>query len=86
MESLESVCRRMEAFLEDIRALRDTDSLLVVTHAIALKGALEVLTPISRGSWWGRHIGNCAVFRTELRQGLFTEPEIIFSPGMESGP
>ena len=31
-----------------------------------MKGALEYLTPESRGSYWSTYIGNCAVLNAKL--------------------
>lgn len=62
MEPLEAVVARMGAFLEDIRSLAAETDVLVSTHAIAMKGALEYLTPESRGSYWAKFIGNCAIY------------------------
>ena len=72
MEALESVVRRAGAFLED--RCRTEENILISTHAIALKGLLEYLTPDSGGAWWSRYIGNCAVYRTEYCDGHFTVP------------
>lgn len=62
MEQLESVVARMGSFLEDVRSLAASEDILISTHAIALKGALEYLTPDSNGSYWSTFIGNCAVY------------------------
>ncbi|MDD7409322.1 MAG: histidine phosphatase family protein [Anaerovoracaceae bacterium] len=64
MESLAHVTGRMGDFLEDLKET-DAESVLLATHAIALKGALEYLTPESDGQWWSRFISTCAVFSTE---------------------
>lgn len=66
MESLASVTGRLGEFLEEIRpeAVRGED-ILISTHAIAMKGALEYLTPQSRGSYWSKYIGNCGIYRIE---------------------
>ena len=77
MEPLERVVARLGALLEELRENSWEGNLLLSTHAIALKGALEYLTPESRGAWWSKNIGNCAVFRTELREGGFTVPELF---------
>ena len=34
---------------------------MISTHAIAMKGLLEYLTPESQGRYWSKYIGNCAV-------------------------
>lgn len=72
MEPLSDVTARLGSFLQDIMDL--DGNILVSTHAIALKGALEYLTPASDGSWWSRYIGNCAVFMAENRNGMISEP------------
>lgn len=64
MESLQHVTERMGQFMESLRTA-EADNVLVVTHAIAMKGALEYLTPGSNGAYWSKYIGTCAVYRTE---------------------
>jgi len=39
---------------------------LVVCHAIILKGILEDLDPSLGGSWWSTYLGTCWTFRTRL--------------------
>ena len=68
MEPLESVTARMGSFLEGLRASAPDGNVLIVTHAIAMKGALEYLDPESRGSWWSRYIGNCDIFAGTWKQ------------------
>lgn len=63
MEPLASVVERAVAFIEDIRHL--PGNTLISTHAIAMKGLLEVLTPGSEGAYWSKCIGNCAVYAAE---------------------
>jgi len=62
MEQLSEVTARVGAFLEEIRERAATENILVSTHAIAMKGALEYLTPGSNGTYWSKYIGNCAVY------------------------
>ena len=64
MEPLARVVGRLGEFLEEIRKEASDKTILISTHAIAMKGALEYLTPDSGGSYWSRYIGNCAVYRT----------------------
>ena len=71
MESLASVVQRLGAFLEDIHG---NGNLLISTHAIAMKGALEFLTPDSGGAYWAKHIGNCAVYTAEQTDTGYTVP------------
>ena len=63
MEQLSSVVSRAGAFLEDIKNLKG--NILISTHAIAMKGILEYLTPGSNGSYWSKYIGNCAVYAAD---------------------
>ena len=72
MEPLPCVVSRTGDFLEEIRPL--SGNILISTHAIAMKGMLEYLTPDSNGSWWSRFIGNCAVFAVENEDGKFGIP------------
>ena len=72
MEQLDSVVSRTGAFIEELSGL--DGNILVSTHAIAMKGMLEYLTPDSHGSYWSRYIGNCAVFTTEYKNGVFSVP------------
>ena len=73
MEQLSSVLERTKGFLEDIRGLRG--NILISTHAIAMKGILENLTPDSRGAYWSKFIGNCAVYRANNEGGSIGGPE-----------
>ena len=72
MEQLSSVVARAGAFLEQIRGLEG--DILISTHAIAMKGLLEYLTPDSNGAYWSRFIGNCAIFLAENRNGAIGVP------------
>ncbi len=76
MESLPSVVQRLGRFLEDIRdSLPENGNVLISTHAIALKGALEYLTPDAGGYYWSKNIANCAIYRSALVDGGFLVPE-----------
>lgn len=78
MESLDSVVARAGRFIESLRAVGG--NILISTHAIAMKGILEYLTPGSHGSYWSKHIGNCAVFMTEYDGDRFSPPLEVFNP------
>ena len=73
MEPLSAVVDRVGAFLETCRNL--TGNILISTHAIAMKGALEYLTPDSDGGYWSKYIGNCAVYTVENTGGRFDVPK-----------
>lgn len=62
MEQLQEVVGRMGSLVEDLREAASSEDVLLSTHAIAMKGALEYLTPDSEGSYWSTYIGNCAVY------------------------
>ena len=84
MESLDHVTQRLGEFLEEI-GKEGHQNVLISTHAIAMKGALEYLTPASGGSYWSKYIGNCGIYRAEYSGGLFSPPAEIFSLGYEPG-
>lgn len=74
MEPLADIVARTGAFLEENGRTRE--NILISTHAIAMKGFLEYLTPASKGSYWSRYIGNCAVYTAEyLPDGTWSVPE-----------
>ena len=66
MEPLPEVVARLGTFLEEIRDEARGRTILLSTHAIAMNGALEYLTPESKGSYWSKYIGNCAVYKVEV--------------------
>ncbi len=72
MESLSCVVERVGVFLEE--RCRTEENILISTHAIAMKGILEYLTPGSGGSYWKKYIGNCAVYVTDFQNGAFFVP------------
>lgn len=72
MEPLASVAARVGEFLEEVRHL--PGNILISTHAIAMKGALECLTPDSKGGYWSKYIGNCAIYVAENADGRIGVP------------
>ena len=78
MEPLRSVVERAGEFIESLRGI--DGNILLSTHAIAMKGILEYLTPGSDGAYWSKHIGNCAVFMTEYDGSGFSVPCEVFNP------
>ncbi len=78
MEQLPDLVARLGSFLEDLRAeLGDTtgENVLLSTHAIAMKAALEYLTPGSNGAYWSKFVPNCGIYVFDLVDGEFTVPE-----------
>jgi len=78
MEQLSEVTERVGRFLEEIRGRAAQERILISTHAIAMKGALEYLTPDSNGAYWSRYIGNCAVYAIPLENGEYDVPYEIY--------
>ena len=74
MEPLDEVVSRVGGFLEDIREEAEACNILISTHAIAMKGALEYLTPDSNGAYWPENIGNCDIYTVEVKAGKFGIP------------
>jgi len=72
MEPLADVVARTDAFMEELRECRG--NVLVSTHAIAMKGILEYLTPESNGGYWPKFIGNCAVYTVARGDDGYTVP------------
>ena len=73
MEQLDSVVSRTGGFIEEIRNM--SGNILISTHAIAMKGILEYLTPDSGGAYWSKYIANCAVYTTDNSDGIIGIPE-----------
>ena len=72
MEQLSSVVGRTGKFVDEIAALEG--DVLISTHAIAMKGILEYLTPQSQGGYWSTYLGNCAVYAIEIVDGSLGVP------------
>ena len=77
MEPLEEVVKRMGEFLEAVKPEAEGRNILIATHAIAMKGALEYLTPGAAGAFWGKYIPNCALYAFSYQDGACTIPEEI---------
>ena len=86
MEQLDSVVRRLGEFLEEIRTREIHGNILISTHAIAMKGALEYLSPDAKGSYWSKYIGNCAVYVCKIKDGRYTVPEELKLSDMKAMP
>ena len=74
MEQLGDVVSRLGELLEEIIEEARTGNVLLSTHAIAMKGALEYLTPESHGSYWSKYIGNCDVYAVEVTEDGYGVP------------
>jgi len=89
VEQLADLKARLGAFLEDMKkellgaGAADAGeavgcNVLISTHALALKAAMEYLTPDAHGKWWMTFVKNCAVYAFDIVDGEFTVPvEVI---------
>ena len=77
MEQLSGLVKRAGAFMEDIKESSRGKTVLVSTHAIAMKGILQYLTRDPEQPWWSRYIGNCAVYKTEIEGNGYRIPEEV---------
>ncbi|MBR3357907.1 MAG: histidine phosphatase family protein [Solobacterium sp.] len=75
MEQLPAVTARLGTFLEEICKDAEQKNILLATHAISMKGALEYLTPDSAGRYWSMYIGNCDVWCAEVKDGHYAVPK-----------
>lgn len=73
MEPLDHVVSRLGDFISHLNVNPD-QNVLISTHAIAMKGLLEYLTPASQGAYWNKYIGNCAVYCFEKQKQGFSIP------------
>ena len=79
MEPLSDVVARAGAFMRTLRAA--SGDILISTHAIAMKGILEALTPDPGGAYWSKYIGNCAVYAVSNDGGVFGIPTLFTEAG-----
>ena len=78
MESLEHVTERLGEFLRGLSTeISPEETVLVSTHAIALKGALTCLDPLPDGGWWNYPVHNCCGYAFTFENGAYTKPEEI---------
>ena len=65
MEQLPHVVSRTGEFADTVLKEAAEGDVIISTHAIAMKGILEYLTPESHGSYWSKYIGNCEIYAAE---------------------
>ena len=79
VEQLPDLVKRLGGFLEAIKPeileMKPGENVLLSTHAIALKAALEYLTPGSNGAYWSKYLPNCGMYAFDLVDGEYTVPE-----------
>ena len=77
MEPLNDIVSRAGSFIESIKEEALKGNILISTHAIAMKGVLEYLTPDSGGSYWAKNIGNCDIYAADVIDGSYTVPVLV---------
>ena len=77
MEQLSDLVKREGSFMEDIKESSRGKTVLVSTHAIAMKGILQYLTRDPKQPWWSHYIGNCAVYKTEIEGNSYRIPKEV---------
>ena len=79
MEQLSSVVARAGRFLEEIISEARNGDIIISTHAIAMKGLLEYMTPGSEGSYWSTYVGNCEIYAADVTERGFDIPHSVSS-------
>lgn len=79
MEQLPEVVARTGGFADEIIDEARSGNVLIATHAIAMKGILEYLTPDSNGSYWSKYIGNCEVYAVDVTDDGYGVPAGLMS-------
>ena len=79
VEPLSHVLERITAFMEELRVEAAEKTILISTHAIAMKGVLEALDPTAQGKYWSLFVSNCATFTSDIcKSGGWTKPALFF--------
>ena len=78
MEPLAHVVERAADFMKDLEGMEG--DLLISTHAIAMKGALEYLTPQSQGAYWSTYVANCSIYAAQTGDAGYGVPVEVWRP------
>ena len=79
MEQLSSVVERTGRFADEIIEEAGKGDVVISTHAIAMKGILEYLTPGSNGSYWSKYVGNCEIYAVPVTEEGYGIPYSVYS-------
>lgn len=77
VESAGSVLERTRSFLDSLKALEGTDSILCVCHGVTLRSLYSHLNLDGSSIPWELKIGNCALYESTLTDGEFSPMERI---------
>lgn len=85
MEQLSSVVERTGGFADEILEEAKKGDVVISTHAIAMKGFLEYLTPDSNGSYWSKYVGNCEIYAVPATEEGYGIPYSVYSGAGKPG-
>ena len=77
MEPIPQMRERIGRFLEKLRRMDPGGTVLVVAHGAAMRVLLGQLMGENWIEGWRMPIGNCSVYRTELKDGAYSRPERV---------
>lgn len=76
VETIGSLLERAAAFLEDLKAA-DGESILAVTHGVAIRALIGCLGGENRAMVWGMPVHNCQLVKTTLENGRYSPAEML---------
>ena len=85
MEQLSAVVERTGKFADEIIEEAKDGDVVISTHAIAMKGFLEYLTPDSNGSYWSKYVGNCEIYAVPVTEEGYGIPYSVYSGAGKTG-
>jgi broad specificity phosphatase PhoE len=71
VELIGALLDRAGSFLEDLRGM-DAETVLAVTHGVAIRAILGCLSGEDRAMVWGMPVHNCQLLETRLENGVFS--------------
>ena len=77
METEEEMLARFGDFLRSLQADPRDETLLIVTHGVAIRTLLFLIDPTLGEAAWSLPIENCVFYRTTLDNGTFSKPELV---------
>lgn len=76
VESIAALLSRVGAFLAALAEDPAPERVLVVTHGVAIRAFLGHIQGDGSAAVWGMPVENCALYRTRLENGRWTEAEL----------
>ena len=76
VETIAALLDRAASFLADLRDL-EADTVLAVTHGVAIRAILGCLNEGDRSMVWGMPVHNCQLLETRLENGVFS-PAVLW--------